>query len=336
MQAQVNSYMPWIIFLLSSAVVVLAAIQLTKFGDAIAIRTGLGGMFIGLILMATATSLPELLTTINAFRLGIPDLAAGNLFGSNMFNMLLIGLIDIFFFRMRVLRFVANRHTLSGNMSAFMVGLAVLLVIADIDIRIGWLGLDALLLMAAYIGALFIIRQSTDSPAESAAVVIDGGVPSLRYAIIGFSLATLVLILAMPYLVSSSNDIAEITGLTTGFIGVALVAFVTSLPEMVATIAAVRIGAYDLAIGNLFGSNMFNMFALGFSDLFLTTDRFIAVIAPEFLLVGMISLILTLVAVIGNQSNFKRKLGFIEIDALLLIVIYFLGIFLIYQRGISI
>jgi cation:H+ antiporter len=161
-------------------------------------------------------------------------------------------------------------------------------------------------------------------------------VPSLRYAIIGFSLATLVLILAMPYLVSSSNDIAEITGLTTGFIGVALVAFVTSLPEMVATIAAVRIGAYDLAIGNLFGSNMFNMFALGFSDLFLTTDRFIAVIAPEFLLVGMISLILTLVAVIGNQSNFKRKLGFIEIDALLLIVIYFLGIFLIYQRGISI
>jgi cation:H+ antiporter len=328
--------MPWIVFLISSTIVVLAAIQLTKFGDAISIRTGLGGMFIGLILMATATSLPELLTTINAFRQGIPDLAAGNLFGSNMFNMLLLGLIDVFFFRMRVLRFVANRHTLSGNMSAFMVGLAVLLVVGNFDIKIGWVGLDALLLIAAYNGALVIIQQSTPSSEEHAAKVVDKAIPTLRYAIIGFSLATLVLILAMPYLVTSSNQIAEITGLTTGFIGVALVAFVTSLPELVATIAAVRIGTYDLAIGNLFGSNMFNMFALGISDFFLTTDRFINVIDPEFLLVGMISLILTLIAVIGNQSNFKRKILFIELDALLLIVVYFLGMYLIYQRGISI
>jgi cation:H+ antiporter len=328
--------MPWIVFLMSSTIVVLAAIQLTKFGDAISIRTGLGGMFIGLILMATATSIPELLTTINAFQQGIPDLAAGNLFGSNMFNMLLLGLIDVFFFRMRVLRFVANRHTLSGNMSAFMVGLAVLLVVGNFDIKIGWVGLDALVLITAYIGALIIIQQSTPSPEEHSAKVVDKAIPTLRYAIIGFSLATLVLILAMPYLVTSSNQIAEITGLTTGFIGVALVAFVTSLPELVATIAAVRIGTYDLAIGNLFGSNMFNMFALGISDFFLTTDRFINVIDTEFLLVGMISLILTLIAVIGNQSNFKRKILFIEIDALLLIVVYFLGMYLIYQRGISI
>jgi cation:H+ antiporter len=328
--------MPWIVFLMSSTIVVLAAIQLTKFGDAISIRTGLGGMFIGLILMATATSIPELLTTINAFQQGIPDLAAGNLFGSNMFNMLLLGLIDVFFFRMRVLRFVANRHTLSGNMSAFMVGLAVLLVVGNFDIKIGWVGLDALVLITAYIGALIIIQQSTPSPEEHSAKVVDKAIPTLRYAIIGFSLATLVLILAMPYLVTSSNQIAEMTGLTTGFIGIALVAFVTSLPELVATIAAVRIGTYDLAIGNLFGSNMFNMFALGISDFFLTTDRFINVIDTEFLLVGMISLILTLIAVIGNQSNFKRKILFIEIDALLLIVVYFLGMYLIYQRGISI
>jgi cation:H+ antiporter len=196
--------------------------------------------------------------------------------------------------------------------------------------------LDALLLIIAYIGALVIIQQSTPSSEEHAAKVVDKAIPTLRNAIIGFSLATLVLILTMPYLVTSSNEIAEITGLTTGFIGVALVAFVTSLPELVATIAAVRIGTYDLAIGNLFGSNMFNMFALGISDFFLTTDRFINVIDPEFLLVGMISLILTLIAVIGNQSNFKRKILFIEFDALLLIVVYFLGMYLIYQRGISI
>jgi cation:H+ antiporter len=220
-------------------------------------------------------------------------------------------------------------------MSVFMIVFAVLLVVSNLDIQIGWVGLDAILLMAAYLGALAVIRQSTPA-AEQAAEVIDARVPTLRRAVIGFSLATLVLVLTMPYLVTSSNEIAIITGLTTGFIGTALVAFVTSLPELVATIAAVKIGTYDLAIGNLFGSNMFNMFILGFSDLFLTSGRFIGVIAPEFILVGMVGLILTLIASIGNQSNFKKKVFFIEIDALLIIVVYFVGMYLIYQRGIAI
>jgi cation:H+ antiporter len=324
--------MVWLTFFISSAIVVIAAIQLAKNGDAISIRTGLGGMFVGLILMAGATSLPELLATINSFRQGIPDLAAGNLFGSNMFNMLLIAVIDIVFFRMRVLRFVAYRHTLSGSMSVFMITLAVLLVVTNIDIRIGWVGLDAILLMAAYVAALAVIQKY--SPAsEEAAEVIDDEAPTLRKAIIGFSIATLVLVLAMPYLVTSSNEIAEITGLTTGFIGTALVAFVTSLPELVATLAAVKLGTYDLAIGNLFGSNMFNMFILGIADLFLA-DRFIGVIASDFVLVGMVGLILTLIAAIGNQVNFKRKIGFIEIDALLILILYFVGMYMIYQRGI--
>jgi cation:H+ antiporter len=105
---------------------------------------------------------------------------------------------------------------------------------------------------------------------------------------------------------------------------------------LVATIAAVKIGTYDLAIGNLFGSNMFNMFILGLSDLFLTTDRFIGIIAPEFVLVGTVGLMLTLIATIGNQSKFEKKIGFIEVDALLVIIVYFVGMLLIYQRGIVI
>jgi len=327
--------MVWITFLISSMVIVLAAIQLAKYGDVISIRTGLGGMFVGLILMAAATSLPELLATINSFQQGIPDLAAGNLFGSNMFNMLLIAIIDIVFFRMRVLRYVANRHTLSGNMSVFMIGFAVLLVVSDLQVKIGWIGLDSLLLMAAYIGALAIIRQSSPAAVQNEEL-IDQRTPSLRHGAIGFSIATLVLVIAMPYLVTSSDEIAVITGLSTGFIGTALVAFVTSLPELVATIAAVKIGTYDLAIGNLFGSNMVNMFILGFSDLFLNSGRFIGIIDSEFILVGMVGLILTLIAAIGNQVQFKKKLGFIEVDALLILIVYFVGMYIIYQRGIVI
>ncbi len=80
--------MIWIEFVVSAALVVFAAVKLAEYGDIIAIRTGLGRAFIGVILMASATSLPEFLTAINSIRLGIPDLSGGNIFGANMYNML--------------------------------------------------------------------------------------------------------------------------------------------------------------------------------------------------------------------------------------------------------
>ena len=96
----------------------------------------------------------------------------------------------------------------------------------------------------------------------------------------GFSLAAVGLVVVTPMMVSASTEIAEITGLGTTFIGTTLVAIVTSLPELVTTIAAVRIGADDMAIGNLFGSNLFNMFALGLTDVFYLPGRFLGVIDP--------------------------------------------------------
>ena len=87
--------MTWFIFIASSALLVLAASKLAGFGDAIAVRTGLGRLFVGTLLLAGATSLPELLTSISSLGQGVPDLAAGNLLGSNMFNMLLLAMLDL-------------------------------------------------------------------------------------------------------------------------------------------------------------------------------------------------------------------------------------------------
>ncbi len=89
--------MVWIQFIISAAVVVVAAIKLAEYGDAISVRTRLGGMFIGTLLMAGATSLPELLTTINSLGQNVPSLAVGNVLGSNMFNMFLLAVLDAVF-----------------------------------------------------------------------------------------------------------------------------------------------------------------------------------------------------------------------------------------------
>lgn len=329
--------MVWVVFLLSSVLIVYAATQLAKYGDVIAVRTRLGGMFIGTLLLAGATSLPEVLTTISSLQQGVPNLAAGNLLGSNLINMFLLAILDLINRKERILRKAALRHALTGSLTVFMIGLGVFFIMADIPTQIGWVGMDSLLIMLTYIVAVRLIQTNQTHTISAVAEEADipPGTPPLSAGLVGFGLATLLLVLVTPWMVRSSAEIATISGLGTTFIGSTLVALVTSLPELVTTIAAIRLGATDMAIGNLFGSNLFNMFALGLTDVFYLQGRFLGVIDPAFLIVGMLGLLMTGMALIGNLARLERRVLFIELDALALILVYFSGIWLLYNRGIS-
>jgi cation:H+ antiporter len=212
--------------------------------------------------------------------------------------------------------------------------LVVFFILADIDLQIGWVGVDSLVIIGAYIVAVRLIQGNSSHVSQSAALPdIPEGTPRLRTGIIGFLIASLGLVLVTPIMVESSNEIAVITGLGTTFIGTTLVALVTSLPEMVTTLAAIKIGAADMAIGNLFGSNMFNMFAIGLTDLFFFQGRFLAAIDPAFVLVGILGLLMTGMGLIGNLAKLEKRIWFIEIDALALVLVYFGSLWLLYTRG---
>jgi cation:H+ antiporter len=326
----------WITFVIAAAVIVFAAMQLARYGDAIAIRTRLGGMFVGALLLAGATSLPELLTTISAFQEGVPDLAAGNLLGSNMFNMLVLAVLDILYRKARILRRVAMRHAMTASVATLLIGLAAFFILADIDVKIGWVGADALALMLVYFAGIRLLQSGGAPPAEGEPEPVPAGTPRLATSIVAFLLAAAVLVVATPFLVRSSAQIAEITGLGAGFVGTVLVAMVTSLPELVTTIAAVRIGAYDLAVGNLFGSNAFNVFALGLADVFYRPGRFLGTIDPTFALVALLGLLLTCMALIGNLVRVRRRVLLFEVDTLAIIVVYFAGMAFLYARGVGV
>jgi cation:H+ antiporter len=291
-------------------------------------------MFVGTLLLAGATSLPELLTTINSMNQGVPDLAAGNIFGSCMFNMFMLAILDIFTRQGRILRRVTLNHALSAGMAVLLGSLTILFILAGVDTSIGWLGLDSIILMGLYIGGVKLLN---DNPAVAVEPELTpeqaSSMPSLRYAMIGFAVATVILLLIMPALVRSSTGIAVSLGVSTGFIGAALVAFVTSLPEVVTTIAAARIRAYDLAVGNLFGSNLFNIFALGFADLFYTKGRFLGDIDPAMTLAAIFGVTLTAMGLVGNVARIEKRLFFIEIDGLIIAVTYIFGMWLLYQQG---
>jgi cation:H+ antiporter len=151
--------------------------------------------------------------------------------------------------------------------------------------------------------------------------------------LLGFLAAAVILGVDTPVMTDSSMEIAEVTGLGATFIGSTLVAAVTSVPELVTSLAAVKMGVPDMAIGNLFGSVMFNIFALGMTDLFYTQGRFLAALSPSFQLVSMLGLIMTSLALIGNLAKLDRKIGIFELDSLGLIVTFFAGMYLLYIRG---
>ena len=329
--------MVWLQFIISAAIVVFAANKLAEYGDVIAVRTKLGGVFVGTILLAGATSLPELIASISAFREGFPNLAAGNFFGSNMVNVVLIALVDLINFQVPLLRRVAVNHALTAALTTVLMLVAVIAILGHVDMAIGWVGVDSLLLIILYFGGVWLIQREGQAQVVTPTIIEPGpDFPSLQRGLVGFSVTAVILIRVVPILVNASSGIATVTGLGTGFIGTALLSIVTSLPELIAALAAMRMNAFDMAVGNLFGSSVFNMLALGLSDFFYTDGRFLEAIDETFVLVGLLGLLLTNMALVGNLARVERKFLFIEIDAIAIIIVYLLGMYFLFLRGVGI
>ncbi len=135
-------WIDWLQLAACAAAILVAGSRLTRYGDAIARHTGLGGSWIGLVLMATVTSLPELAVTITSVRIGALDLAIGNLVGSNLFNLSLLGVDDLLFLRGPLLAAVERSHAMSAIAAAVMSGALIVALVARPTARllnaIGW------------------------------------------------------------------------------------------------------------------------------------------------------------------------------------------------------
>src|SRR5690606_38086515 len=241
--------------------VVVAGVVLARSSDVIAARTNLGRVWVGSIFLAAATSLPELVTDISAVRIGAGDLAAGDLLGSGMANMLILAAIAL---RpgAHLFRRAALDHTLSASLAIVMTGIAAMAILLGPQAAVLGLGPGSLLLLVVYLlGTRLLFLHSTVAQEAGATVELGGApaaaakggerLPSLGWALGRFLAATAVIIVAAPVFASSAVRIAELTGIATSFIGTLLVGATTSLPELVTSVAAFRMGAVDLAVGNL-------------------------------------------------------------------------------------
>ena len=333
----------WAVFLASAAVIVYAGTKLSRYGDQIADLTGLGGLWIGVVLMAGATSLPEVFTTVSASLLDAPDLAAGDLFGAGMTNMLTLGLIDLTYRQKRVWQQAAFEHALSAGLALFLTGLAAFFILLGQDVKHVGIGSGSMILLIFYVLGMRVIfrqegvkrRQREQEKVLEGQATEDAKEPSrregLKRAAVGFGLAAVALLAAAPFLASSANQIAEESGISATFIGTSLVAITTSLPELVTAFAAVRLGAFDLAIGNLFGSNAFNMAAFFFVDTAYQGGPLLNTVSDSHAMTALWSILLMSMALMGIIYRVEKRYLLIEPDSLAIVIGYCLGLWLLFQ-----
>jgi cation:H+ antiporter len=327
----------WLGFIICTAVIVYSGTRLSKYGDIIAEKTGLGRVWIGIVLMASVTSLPELVTGISSVTYaGVPDIALGDVLGSCVFNMLIIAVLDA---RSRIMPISTKAH--QGNILAAAFGIFLLSIVA-ISIftgkyisPLGWIAPYSLLFIVIYFVAIRLIysyeKRRIVALMKEKAIELRYGDISTRTAIKNYSLNAGIVIIAATFLPKIGAGIAETTGLGQTFVGNIFIALSTSLPEVVVSLAALKIGAVDLAIGNLFGSNIFNIFILAIDDIFFIRGPMLSFANQNHIISALSAILMTSIIIIGLIYRAERKRIFIAWNSIGLVIVYIVNLMVLYM-----
>lgn len=266
--------MIWIEFVTCAVLLIAAAALLSRYGDVLAEKTGLGRAWVGAILLAGVTSLPELASGVSAVTLlNAPNLAAGGILGSCLFNIVLIAFMDLAYQPGSILARAQEGHILSGGISVLLLGLVAggaLLGTTVNGINLLGISLVSFAIVLLYLlGARLIARfeqRRLVEVLEREAEVRQYDQISRRRAYSVFIASAFAVVGLGIWLASIGDRLSAETGLSRSFVGNLFLAVATSLPEVASSLAAIRIGAIDLAISNALGSNLFNVMLLAVYD----------------------------------------------------------------------
>ncbi len=333
----------WLVFVISAVVIIIAGIVISWLGDAIAKRTRLGGLWIGLVLVAFVTSLPEVATAASAGRIGVPNLSAGDLFGSGLFNLAIMAVVDLMDRRVRLLESVTLGHVVSGGLAVILTAIASIFIVLKANLSLGWLSYGGLAIFIIYLFGVWLVSRHEQKTApeelkkqsKKVEEKLTKRLEKLPWWVLAFAVgfAALTILLAAPPLASSADNLAVATGLGASFFGTLFIAFVTSLPELVVSIAAIRLAAFDLVVGNIFGSNAFNMAALVVLDLFYSKGSVFLVLSSIHAVTGLFIIVISTVAIMGLVFRSEKRYLLLEPDAGLILVLVISALYVVWQLG---
>ncbi len=322
----------WLGFSVCLVIVLLAGSRLPFYGDLLAEKTGISRAFIGLFLMSVVTSLPEVMVGFSAAAMvQSADLAVGDILGSCAFNLCLIPLMEMISKSSKpLLTRVSNTHILAASLSIVLLALTGAGIFISGSIMIlPFIGINSVLFALIYFISLrMIYRQQSAHHApvssQQKTSILSVNQILLRYAF--FGLLTVSAALALPRF---AETIASETGLSSTFVGTIFLAVSTSLPEVIVSIAAVRMNSVDLAVGNILGSNIFNIFILFLDDIFYTKGSLLADVSDAHLISVFTTIIMSAVIIIGITFRSQTKHYLLTWESVLIIILYLLNMFLL-------
>ncbi len=325
-------------FAACAALIARAGFVLSRSADRLAEAHGWGRGWVGLAMLATVTSLPELASGISAVAwVGAPNLAVGNALGACVVNLGFLVVVDALQRRQPMYRSASATHLLSAGFGVVMLGFVAMgLLIAERAPALLHVGLHSPVLLALYLVALRAVhaheQQALAARATDAAAGPDTAQTRREWR--RFAAAAAAVLAVGAWLPEVADGLARSLGLSRSFVGTVFMALATTLPEMAVTLAALRLGALDMAIGNLLGSNLFNMLVLAIDDLFYTRGPLLAAAAPVHAGTAVTALVMTGLVIVGlvmrPQGRVLRVLSWVSIG---LVAAYAINAALVYLGG---
>ncbi|WP_010532187.1 sodium:calcium antiporter [Lentibacillus jeotgali] len=327
--------MVFVWFFLAAAVTVYTAMKLSEYADVISEKTAMGGMMVGTILLAGATSLPEVTTSFSAVLIDNIDIAVGNMLGSNVFNVFIIAAFDLYYRKHKLFDLASSNHKYTAFLGLLLMILVSVALVLRIDYTLLGIGADSLLILAAYIVGLIVISK-TPSPSvseEKAKETTDEKKSvSVKHAIIGFIIAAIFILGAGTLLSVTGDQIAVVTGLGSSFIGSFLIAATTSLPEAVSVFSALRLKNVNLAVGAILGSNSFNMIILAISDVVYQGGSILADASGSHLVSAFGGSLLIVMVIWAFLRQRSTSLAAYSLPSVITVIGYFVVQYLIFNR----
>lgn len=319
-------------FILCALAIAISGTRLARWGDRLAELTGLGRAWLGLVLMATVTSLPELFVGISSAGIhGNADLAVGDVLGSCVFNLLILSGLDAFHRGPGLLSAVAPKQVLTAALSIVLLALVGFgLFLPQQYVLMGWVGLLSLLFMGVYLASMRMVYQHMghDRTGEPGPADGKGG---LRVALSWYALHAAVVVAAALFLPGFAETIVQETGLKASFVGTLLLATSTSFPEVAVSMAALRMGALDMAVSNLLGSNLFNIVILAFDDIVYKGGFLLKDASDAHLLTVLSTIIMSAIVIVGLTFRTAPKRFLLAWDTFLIAVVYVVNLVLLYR-----
>ncbi|MGE0191160.1 MAG: sodium:calcium antiporter [Planctomycetota bacterium] len=321
-----------VVFTVAAGAVWLAGTRLATRADQLARAAGWNQALVGAVLLAGATELPEVVTSLTAAGMGNAPMAVNNLFGGVVLQTALLAVAD-FTVRGGSLTFFApdTRLLLQGLTLILLLALALAALALGEQISYAGVGASSLLIAAAYVASVVVLKRSraaeqwsvadTDVPPPAAAERTAHDT-SRREAAQGFALAAAVILVAGYAIAGTGEALAQQTGVGSSFVGAVLIAATTSLPELSTTLTSVRLGAYRMAVANIFGSNAVMLLLLFLCDAAYRPGPILDAAGPSALFGAAMGIVVTVVYLVGIVERRNRSVGNLGLDSVLVLVIY--------------